>query len=125
MQEALHPKNMGEIKNPGGVGKVGNPLCGDILWIYIKVSKNKKGVEILKDIKFKTFGCFAAIASSSMITQAVKGKTLKEAKKLKIKDILKKLKGLPAMKTHCSGMAIEALGKAIADYENKKGIKTF
>ena len=76
MKEFLNPKNMGEMKNPDGVGKVGNPQCGDIMHVFIKVGTNKKGEEVLKDIKFKTFGCAAAIASSSMVTQVIKGKTL-------------------------------------------------
>ena len=120
MQEFLHPKNMGEMKNSNGVGEIGNPTCGDILHIYIKVSKNKKGEEILKDIKFKAFGCAAAIASSSMITQLVKGKTLEKAKKINMQNIAKELKGLPPIKLHCSAMAAQALKKAIEDYEKRK-----
>ncbi len=119
MKEFIHPKNMGEMKNPDGVGKIGNPTCGDIMHVYIKVKDDK-----IKDIKFKTFGCAAAIASSSITTQIVKGKTIKEVEKIKIKDILKELKGLPAVKIHCSGMALQGLGKAIANYKNKQGIKT-
>jgi len=119
MKEFIHPKNMGEMKNPDGVGKIGNPTCGDIMHVYIKVKDDK-----IKDIKFKTFGCAAAIASSSITTQIVKGKTIKEVEKIKIKDILKELKGSPAVKIHCSGMALQGLGKAIANYKNKQGIKT-
>ncbi len=119
IENFLNPKNMGEMKNPDGVGKVGNPICGDIMWVYIKVGKNKKKEEIIKDIKFKTFGCIAAIAASSMITQLSEGKTLKEAKKITRKDIAESLKGLPPIKMHCSNMASDALKKAIEDYEKK------
>jgi nitrogen fixation NifU-like protein len=122
MKLFMNPKNMGEIKNADGVGKVGNPTCGDIMWVYIKVGKNKskKGGEIIKDIKFKTFGCAAAIATSSMITQVAKGKTLEEAKKIKYQDIVKSLGGLPPIKIHCSCLATEALNKSIDNYKNKK-----
>ena len=119
MQEFFHPKNMGEIKNADGTGKIGNPICGDIMWIYIKVGNKKKDQEFIKDIKFKTFGCTAAIASSSMITQLVKGKTFEEAQKIGIKDIADSLKGLPPIKMHCSSMAAEGLKLAIKDYKNK------
>ena len=111
----LHPKNMGEIKNPDGVGKVGNPVCGDVMQIQIKVEKNK-----IKDIKFKTFGCAAAIATSSMITQLAKGKSLEEAEKITRNDVAKSLKGLPPVKMHCSNLASDALKKAIEDYKKKK-----
>ena len=111
----LHPKNMGEIKNPDGVGKVGNPVCGDVMQIQIKVEKNK-----IKDIKFKTFGCAAAIATSSMVTQLAKGKSLEEAEKITREDVAKSLKGLPPVKMHCSNLASDALKKAIEDYREKK-----
>ncbi len=123
MQNFLHPKNMGEIKNPDGVGKIGNPVCGDVMWLYIKVGKNKKGEEIIKDVKFKTFGCAAAIATSSMITQLAKGKTLKEAEKITRNDVAESLKGLPPIKMHCSNLASDALKKAIEDYRKKKEVK--
>lgn len=116
MENFLHPKNMGEIKNPDGVGKVGNPKCGDVMWVYIKVKDNK-----LQDVKFKTFGCAAAIASSSMLTQLAKGKKISDAKKIQNKDVAKKLKGLPPVKIHCSNLAADALQKAIEDYESKGG----
>lgn len=115
-----NPKNYGKIKNPDGVGKVGNPVCGDVMWLYIKVAKNKKGEEIIKDIKFETFGCVAAIATSSILTQLTKGKTLKEAKNIDKQKIIKSLGGLPPIKIHCSVLAASALNKAIEDYENKK-----
>ena len=114
MQEFLRPKNMGEIKNPDGIGKIGNPQCGDIMWVYIKVKNDK-----ITDIKFKTFGCGAAIATSSMITQLAKGKTTDKAKKITIKDVASSLKGLPPLKMHCSELAIEALRLAIKDYEKR------
>lgn len=122
MQEFAHPKNMGEIKNADGIGKVGNPICGDVMWIYIKVGK-EKGKEIIKDIKFKTFGCTAAIATSSMITQLAKGKTLEEAEKITRNDVAESLKGLPPIKMHCSNLASDALKKAIEDYRKTRKIK--
>ncbi len=121
IQEFTHPKNLGEIKNPDGIGKVGNPTCGDMMWLYIKVRKNTKGQEIIKDVKFKTFGCAAAIATSSMITQIAKGKTLKEAEKITRNDVAESLKGLPPIKMHCSNLASDALKRAIEDYRKKKG----
>lgn len=119
-----HPKNIGEIKDADGIGKVGNPVCGDLMWIYIKVGKNEKGQEIIKDIKFKTFGCVAAIASSSMLTELAKGKTLAEAKKLTNKDVADALGNLPAVKMHCSNLAADGLKKAIEEYEKKKDLNT-
>jgi len=119
----MNPKNVGEIKNADGVGKVGNPVCGDVMWLYIKVGK-KNGKEVITDIKFKTFGCAAAIATSSMITQLAKGKTLKDAEKITRNDVAESLKGLPPVKMHCSNLASDALKKAIEDYESKKkGVK--
>ena len=115
MQNFRNPKNMGEIKNPDGVGKVGNPQCGDVMHVYIKVKDNK-----IKDIKFKTFGCMAAIATSSMITQLAKGKTLDDAEKITRKDVAENLKGLPPLKMHCSNLASDALKKAIEDYRSKE-----
>ena len=120
MKHFMKPKNMGEIKNPDGVGKVGNPTCGDIMKVFIKVGKNKKGEEIIKDIKFQTFGCASAIASSSMLTELAKGKTFEESEKIKMKEIVKNLGGLPKLKLHCSAMASETLKKAIDDYKSKK-----
>ncbi len=120
IQHFMHPKNVGEIKNADGVGKVGNPVCGDIMWVYIKVGKNKKGEEIIKDIKFKTMGCVAAIATSSMITELAKGKTLDKASKITRDDIAKSLGGLPSIKYHCSILAADALHKAIEDYKKRK-----
>lgn len=120
MQNFLHPKNLGEMKNPDGIGKVGNPVCGDMMWLYIKVEKDKKGKEKIKDIKFRTFGCAAAIATSSMITQLAKGKTLEKARKITREDVAESLKGLPPIKMHCSNLASEALNKAIENYKKNK-----
>ena len=120
MQEFLHPKNMGEMKKPDGIGEIGNPTCGDILWLYLKVGKNKKGEEIIKDLNFQTFGCIAAIAVSSILTEIAKGMTLKDAKKLDNKEIVKKLGNLPPIKYHCSILGAQALKKAIENYEKKK-----
>lgn len=108
MKYFMHPKNIGEIKNPDGSGEVGNMVCGDRVKITIKV---KEG--IIEEIKFKTFGCAVAIASSSILTELVKGKSIEEAKKITMKDIANSLGGLPNMKLHCSAMAIQALKKAI------------
>lgn len=113
-----NPKNMGEMKDPDGVGTVGNPVCGDIMRLYIKVQK-KDGKEYIQDIKFQTLGCGAAIASSSMLTILAKGKTLEEAEGITKQDIIQALGGVPLIKTHCSLLATEALTKAIEDYKNK------
>jgi nitrogen fixation NifU-like protein len=106
-----NPRNVGEIENPDGVGKVGNPVCGDIMELYIKV---KEGVII--DAKFKTFGCGAAIATSSMVTELVKNKTIEEALKISNRAVAEALGGLPPIKMHCSVLAEEALKNAIDDY---------
>jgi nitrogen fixation protein NifU and related proteins len=113
LKNFMHPKNIGEIKNPDGYAKVGNPHCGDITEIFLKIKENK-----IKEIKFRSFGCAAAIASGSILTQIVKGKTLKEAKKLTAKEIYKAIKA-PTPKKHCSGMALETLKEAIKNYEFK------
>jgi len=114
------PHNYGRVKDPDGVGKVGNVVCGDVMWLYIKVGKNKKGREMIKDIKFETFGCVAAIATSSVITDLAKGKTLEEAMKIDRNKIVKSLGGLPPIKIHCSVLAASALSEAIYDYFKKK-----
>lgn len=119
MKHFKHPKNMGEIKNANGIGEVGNLSCGDIMRVYIKVGKNKNGQKIIKDIKFQTMGCIAAIATSSMVTELAKGKTLEEAKKLTNKDVSNSLGKLPPIKEHCSNLAADALKKAIENYEAK------
>lgn len=116
----IHPKNVGKLEHADGIGKVGNPVCGDVMWVYIKVSKNKKGEEIIKDIKFQTLGCAAAIATSSMVTQLAKGKTLKAALKITRNDVATSLKGLPPIKMHCSNLAADALHLAIKNYLKKK-----
>jgi len=111
----FHPKNVGEIKNADGIGKVGNPTCGDVMAIYIKVKDDH-----IIDIKFKTFGCTAAIATSSILTEMAKGKTLDEALKITRDDVANELGGLPAIKLHCSNLAADALREAIKDYRSKK-----
>jgi len=118
MKHFLHPKNIGVIKNYDGLGKVGNPICGDILWLYIKVGKNAKGEKIIRDAKFQTLGCAVAIANSSLLTEMIIGKTIKEAKKINQKDVIKKLGKVPPIKIHCSFLAIDALKEAINDYKN-------
>jgi len=115
MDHFQNPRNVGEIKNADGVGEVGNPVCGDIMKIFIKVKDEK-----INDIKFQTFGCGAAIATSSMITELVKGKTLEEAEKISNQTVAKALDGLPPIKMHCSNLAADALKKAIENYRNKK-----
>ncbi|OGI17739.1 MAG: iron-sulfur cluster assembly scaffold protein [Candidatus Moranbacteria bacterium RIFCSPHIGHO2_02_FULL_40_12b] len=122
LEHFTRPHNQGKIKNPSAVATVGNPRCGDIMRLYIKVSKNKKGTEILEDVKFETLGCGAAIATSSMITDLAKGKTLEEAMKISRNDVSEELQGLPPAKEHCSNLAAEALHKAIEEY-NKRKIK--
>jgi nitrogen fixation NifU-like protein len=112
-----NPKNMGLIKNPDGESTVGNPVCGDIMKYYIKIEKKGK-VDYIKDIKFQTLGCGAAIATSSILTVMVKGKKVSDALKISKKAIAKALGGLPSIKMHCSVLAEEALKKAVANYRN-------
>ncbi len=113
-----NPRNVGKIENPDGVGKVGNIVCGDVMWIYIKVEK-KNGKEIIKDIKFQTFGCVAALATTSILTELVKDKSLEEALKIEKGDVVESLGGLPNIKLHCSLLAVDALSEAIYDYLSK------
>ena len=113
MEHFKNPRNVGEMENPDGVGHVGNPVCGDIMELYIKVKDS-----IIVDAKFKTFGCGAAIATSSMVTELVKGKSIKEALKISNKAVAEALDGLPPVKMHCSVLAEEALKSAIEDYLN-------
>ena len=120
MEHFRNPHNLKEIKGADGIGKIGNPMCGDVMHVYIKVGKNNKVQEIIEDIGVKTFGCVAAIASSSVTTELVKGKTLEEANKISKDDILKALGDLPEIKRHCSLLAQDGLRKAIQDYQNKK-----
>lgn len=115
-----NPHNMGRMKTPDGIGKVGNPICGDVMWLYIKVKEDKKTKKKkISDIKFETFGCVAAISTSSMITDLAKGKTLEEAMKISREDVAKSLGGLPPIKIHCSVLASDALNEAIFDYYSK------
>jgi nitrogen fixation NifU-like protein len=114
MKYFKHPKNVGTIKNPDGIGRVGNMTCGDIMELYIKVKDNK-----IVDIKFQTFGCVVALAVSSMLTEIAKGKTIEEAIKITNMDILKKSGPVPLIKIHCSFLAADALHEAIYDYLSK------
>jgi nitrogen fixation NifU-like protein len=116
MDHFMNPRNVGEIENPDGVGEVGNPVCGDMMTFNIKVKDDR-----LEDVKFKTFGCGAAIAVSSMVSEMAKGKTLEEALKITPKLVADKLEGLPKQKFHCSNLGAQALTKAIQDYLNKRG----
>jgi nitrogen fixation NifU-like protein len=118
MDHFMKPRNVGEIENPDGVGEVGNPICGDMMTFYIKVKDNR-----LEDIKFKTFGCGAAIAVSSMVSEMAMGKTLEEALKITPKSVADELQGLPKQKFHCSNLGAQALHKAIEDYLSKKEAK--
>jgi nitrogen fixation NifU-like protein len=115
MENFKNPKNTGEITDADGVGTVGNPVCGDMMTMYIKVKDNR-----IADIKFKTFGCGAAIATSSMTTEMAKGKTLEEALKISRQDVATELNGLPPVKMHCSNLAADALHAAIKDYYKKQ-----
>ncbi len=118
MQHFKKPQNMGEIPNADGVGSVGNPTCGDLMTMYIKVKDNR-----LEDVKFKTYGCGAAIATSSMTTELAKGKTIDEAMKISRASVADSLGGLPPVKMHCSNLAADALHAAIEDYQKKQKIK--
>ena len=118
MEHFKNPRNVGEIENPDGMGHVGNPVCGDIMELYIKVNDG-----IIVDAKFKTFGCGAAIATSSMVTEMVKGKRIEEALKISNKAVAEALDGLPPVKMHCSVLAEEALKSAIEDYLGHQKLK--
>ena len=118
MQHFKNPKNMGEIPDADGVGSVGNPTCGDLMTMYIKVKDNR-----IEDVKFKTYGCGAAIATSSMTTELAKGKTIDEAMKISRASVADSLGGLPPVKMHCSNLAADALHAAIEDYQKKQKSK--
>jgi nitrogen fixation NifU-like protein len=118
MEHFKHPRNMGEMKNPDGVGVEGNPTCGDVMTLYIKVKNNK-----IADVKFQTLGCAAALAVSSSLTELVKGKTIEQALKIKSEEIVKQLGGLPILKYHCSVLGLDALKMAIKDYKSKQDNK--
>lgn len=117
MEHFTNPRNVGEIENASGVGEAGSPVCGDITRVTILVED-----DVIKDVKFKTFGCSAAIASSSMLTEMVKGKTLEEALKITDNDVAEALDGLPPQKMHCSNLAADALHKAIENYQERKAV---
>jgi nitrogen fixation NifU-like protein len=120
MEHFTNPRNVGEIDDPDGVGEVGNPVCGDMMTFYIKVTDDR-----LEDVKFRTFGCGAAIAVSSMVSEMAKGKTLEEAMRITPRSVADELEGLPKQKFHCSNLGAQALNKAIKDYLSKKkgGVK--
>lgn len=117
MEHFLNPKNMGEIADANGIGEVGNPSCGDVMRLYLKIDEN----EIIQDAKFMTFGCGAAIASSSMVTEMIKGKTIEEALKVTNETVAEALGGLPPSKIHCSVLAQQAIEAAVKDYRAKTG----
>ena len=118
MDHFMHPRNVGEIENPDGVGQVGNAKCGDIMKMYLKIRDN-----VIQDVKFETFGCGSAIASSSMATELIKGKTIEEALAVTNKQVVDALGGLPAYKLHCSVLAEESIKSAIKDYYDRHGIE--
>ena len=118
MEHFMNPRNVGEIENPDGVGEVGNAKCGDIMRMYLKIDG-----DVITDVKFKTFGCGSAIASSSMATELIKGKTVKEAMELTNKAVADALDGLPPVKMHCSVLAEQAIKSALVDYSKKSGVK--
>ena len=122
LEHFRNPRNMGEMRRPDGVATVGNPICGDVMRLYIRVAKGRsgKGTKFIKDIKFQTLGCGAAIATSSILTEMAKGKPLSEAEKITNKAIAEALGGLPPAKHHCSVLAANALKKAIANYRQKQ-----
>jgi len=117
MDHFMNPRNVGEIKDADGIGEEGNPVCGDMMTFYIKVKDNR-----LEDVKFQTFGCGAAVAVSSMVSEMAKGKTLEEAVKITPSLVAQELEGLPKNKYHCSNLGAQALRKAIRDYAQKRGI---
>ena len=117
MDHFMHPRNVGEIANPSGVGEVGNAKCGDIMKMYLDIEN-----DVIKDVKFETFGCGSAIASSSMATEMIKGKTVEEALAITNKDVVDALGGLPTHKLHCSVLAEEAIKSAVKDYYDRNGI---
>ncbi len=119
MDHFSNPRNMGEIENPSGVGTVGNAKCGDIMRMYLDIDEN----EIIRDVKFKTFGCGAAVATSSIATELVIGKSVRDALKVTNKAVVEALDGLPPVKIHCSLLAEEAIHAALWDYAEKKGIQ--
>ena len=114
MDHFMNPRNVGEIPDADGVGQVGNPVCGDIMKMYLKIENN-----IITDVKFKTFGCGAAVATSSMATELIKGKTIEEALEITNKAVAEALDGLPPIKMHCSNLAEQAIKAAIEDYKKK------
>ena len=118
MDHFMHPRNVGEIENPDGVGQVGNAKCGDIMKMYLKIRDN-----VIEDVKFETFGCGSAIASSSMATEMIKGKTIDEALAVTNRQVVDALGGLPAHKLHCSVLAEESIKSAIKDYYDRHGIE--
>ncbi len=119
MDHFEHPRNVGEIENPSGMGTVGNAKCGDIMRIYLDIDEN----QIIRDVKFKTFGCGAAVATSSMATELVKGKSVQEAMAVTNQAVMEALDGLPPVKVHCSLLAEEAIHAALWDYAQKNGIE--
>ena len=121
MEHFRHPHNMGKLKDYSAIGKVGNIVCGDVMWLYIRIAKDEQGREVISDISWETFGCAAAIATSSMVSDIAKGKTLKEAITITNHDVVRELGGLPPVKMHCSALAADALNEAIYNHFTESG----
>lgn len=121
LEHFRNPHNFGFINNPDALGQVGNLACGDVMKLYLKIEKNKNGQDFIKDIKFETLGCAAAIATSSVVTDLAKGQTLEAAMNIKNEDVIKALDDLPTIKIHCSLLAVDALSEAIYSYFQKTG----
>jgi nitrogen fixation protein NifU and related proteins len=122
MDHFANPRNVGEMADADGVGEAGNMRCGDLMWVYIKVGGGAEGGGVIEDIKFKTLGCAAAIATSSMATELAKGKTIEDAMKITNDDIARSLGGLPPVKMHCSLLAMDALKEAVYDYRRRRSL---
>ena len=124
IEHFLNPRNYGKIEDPDGIGKVGNLVCGDVMYLYIAIGKNQDKEDVIDDVKFETFGCAAAIATSSVVSDLAKGKTLEKALQIDNKKVIKELGELPDIKIHCSLLAVDALKEAVYDYlsKNKKKI---
>ena len=121
MKHFKTPQNVGKMKKPDALGRAGNVRCGDLMYFYLKISKDKKGRDIIKDVKFETYGCTIAIANTSLLSTMIKGKTLKEALKVTKEDLVKKFGNVPLIKIHCSLLAVDALAAAAYDYYKKVG----
>lgn len=121
MEHFNEPRNQRKMEDPDGIGKVGNALCGDVMWLYVRIDQNESGEEVIEDISWETFGCTAAIATSSMVTDLAKGSTIEEALEISNQKVAEELDGLPKVKMHCSNLASDGLVEAIYDYLDSSG----